>query len=121
VGLWRDHSGRLTFDLPGVAAADYPAVCRSIMDAMGLAPIGEVVISPDQMFWEFRRGDQVVSLDWDIWMEFMAVAQSPSAEPLVADIAAWLGGVQTPNKALWWTGTIEPAPPIEIGRQTDHK
>ena len=91
MGFWRDHSGRLTFDLPGVPAADYPAVCRSVADALGLAAAGEIVVGPDQMFWDFRRGDQVVGLDWDIWFEFMAVAQSPAAEPLVADIAAWLG------------------------------
>ena len=91
MGLWRDSSGRLTFDLPGVAATDYPAVCRQIADAFDLAPASDIVIGPDQMFWDFRRGDQVVGLDWDIWMEFMAVAQSPASEPLVADIAAWLG------------------------------
>jgi len=43
------------------------------------------------MFWDCRRGEQVVGLDWDIWMEFMAVAKSVASEPLVADIAAWLG------------------------------
>jgi hypothetical protein len=30
VGFWRDSSGRLTFDVPGMAAADFPAVCRGI-------------------------------------------------------------------------------------------
>lgn len=91
MGFWRDGSGRLTFDLPGVAAADFPAVCRDIADALGLAPAGEIVIGPEQMFWDFRRGDQVVGLDWDIWMEFMAVAKSEASEPLLRDIADWLG------------------------------
>jgi hypothetical protein len=91
VGFWRDSSGRLTFDLSGVAAADYPAVCRGIADAVGLAPAGEIVIGPEQMFWDFRRGEQVVGLDWDLWMEFMAVAKSEASEPLLRDIAAWLG------------------------------
>jgi hypothetical protein len=90
VGFWRDNSGRLTFDLPGVAATDYPAVCRGIADALGLASDGEIAIGPDQIFWDFRRGDQVVGLDWDIWMEFVAVAKSETSEPLVRDIAAWL-------------------------------
>jgi hypothetical protein len=90
VRFWRDSSGRLTFDLPGVAAADYPAVCRGIADALGLAPAGDILIGPDQMCWDFRRGDQVVSLDWDIWMEFMAVAKSEASEPLLRDISAWL-------------------------------
>lgn len=68
MGFWRDSSGRLTFDLPGVAAAD------------------------------FRRGEQAVGLDWDVWMEFTAVAKSEASEQLVRDIAAWLGSSR-PAKA----------------------
>jgi hypothetical protein len=90
VGFWRDSSGRLTFDLPGVAVTDYPAVCRGVADALGLAPDGELLIGLDEMFWDFRRGDQVVGLDWDIWMAFMAGAKSEASEPLLRDIAAWL-------------------------------
>jgi hypothetical protein len=92
--LWRDASGRLTCDSPGVAAADYPAVCRAVADAFGLAPLGEYVVGPDQMFWDFGRGGQVVGLDWDIWFEFMAVAKSAVSEPLIHEIAAWLGARQ---------------------------
>jgi len=94
VGFWRDSSGRLTFDLPRVEAGDYPAVCRGIADALGLTPVGEVVIGPEQMFWDFRRGDQVVGLDWDIWMDFVVVAKSEASEPLLRDIAAWLGSTR---------------------------
>jgi hypothetical protein len=90
VGFWRDNSGRLTFDQPGVAAVDYPALCRGIANALGLAQDGDIIIGPDQMFGDFRRGDQVVGLDWDVWMEFMAVAKSEASEPLLRDIAAWL-------------------------------
>ncbi len=91
MGFWRDSSGRLTFDMPGVEAADYPAVCNSIADELGLSPAGDIIIGPEQMFWDFRRGDQVVSLDWDIWMKFMAVAKSQESESLLRDIATWLG------------------------------
>ncbi|QDU97991.1 hypothetical protein [Lignipirellula cremea] len=88
--FWRDASGRLTFNLPGVGATDYPGVCRDLSDALGLVPAGEIVIGPEQMFWDFQRGDQLVSLDWDIWMDFIVVAKSEEAEPLVGDVAAWL-------------------------------
>ena len=62
MGFWRDNSGRLTFDLPGVAAVDYPAVCRGIADALGLAPAGEIVIAPEQMYWDFGAGSR-----WSAW------------------------------------------------------
>jgi hypothetical protein len=46
------------------------------------------------MFWEFRRDDWVVSLDWDVWIGFMVTAGSAEAEPLVRVIAAWLDSRQ---------------------------
>jgi hypothetical protein len=88
--LWRDGSNRLTFDLPRIEANSYPAVCRAISDAFELKPVGEIIIGPEQMFWEFHRGDQLISLDWDIWMGFMVASQSAEAESLIEDIAAWL-------------------------------
>jgi hypothetical protein len=89
----------LTFDLSGVAAADYPAVCRAITEAFDLVPAGELIIGPEQLFWDFRRGEQVVGLEWDIWSEFMVVAKSPVSEPLVREIAARLQMGQSPSRA----------------------
>lgn len=90
--FWRDATGRLTFDFPGVEAADYPTACRAITEAFGLVPIVGPVVGPDQMFWDFGREGQVVGLDWDIWMGFMTVAKSEASEPLIQDIASWLFG-----------------------------
>ena len=56
-----------------------------------MAPEGNLLAGPDQMFWEYRRGEAVVELDWDFWMRFMVVAHTPDAEPLVIEIAEWLG------------------------------
>jgi hypothetical protein len=92
--FWRDASGRLTFDTSCVEAEDFPAACRAVAAAFGLAPDGSLVIGPDQMFWDFRRDEQVVGLDWDIWMGLMVVAKTERAEPLVREIATWLGSSQ---------------------------
>jgi hypothetical protein len=89
--FWRDHTGRLTVDRAGIASTDYPAVCRAVADVFDLKPDGEFVVGPDQMFWDFRRGDIVVGMDWDVWMEFMVVAKTAAAEPLVRQIGEWLG------------------------------
>lgn len=91
MGFWRDSRELLIFDAQGVAPKDYPSLCRRIADAFGLAPAGDLIVGPDQMFWDFRRGELVVGLDWDNWMEFMVVARSTAAEPLLRDIADWLG------------------------------
>ena len=86
----RDASGRLTFDLPGLEAADYPAVSRGVVDAFALTPDNPLVVGLNEMFADFRRGEQVIGLEWDIWMGFTVVAKSEASTPLVRDIAAWL-------------------------------
>ena len=97
MGLWRDSSQRLTFDQAGVTSEDYPRLCSLIADAFCLAPSGNVVIGLDQMSWDFQLDDLVISLDWDVWMEFMIVSQSAASERLVTEIAAWI--------ELHWTQT----------------
>jgi hypothetical protein len=61
-----------------------------LVDTFSLAPDGELVVGLDEIFRDFRRGDQVVGIEWDVWMEFMVVAKSPSAESLVREIGSWL-------------------------------
>ncbi|MGL6074416.1 MAG: hypothetical protein ACRC8S_09680 [Fimbriiglobus sp.] len=90
MAFWLDNSGRLTFDRHGVASTDYPLLCRRIADKFGLTPNGDPIIGPEQIFWDFQCGDLIIGLDWDIWMEFMAVAKSEAAEPLVHSIGNWL-------------------------------
>jgi hypothetical protein len=95
--FWRDSSERLTFDIPGVAATDYSALCRSIAESLGLTATSDILIGPEQMFWDFHRGDQVVGLDWDSWMGFMVVAKLGASDPLLRDIAAWLSLSRLPQ------------------------
>lgn len=85
-----DFSGRLAFDLDSVPATDFPAVFQAVVTEFRLTQTCELVVGPDQMFWDVRSGDQVVELAWDIWMGFTVTAKSPEAEPLVRAIATWL-------------------------------
>ena len=43
-----------------------------------------------------------VGLDWDIWMDFMVVAKTEAAEPLLRDIVSWLSSSE-------WAGAIHRA------------
>jgi hypothetical protein len=90
VRFWRDSSERLTFDLPGVSALDFPAVCRAVADEFALTPGGSLVMGLQQISWDFRRNELMVGLDWDIWMEFMVVAKTQESERLVREIGDWL-------------------------------
>lgn len=93
--MWRDASGRLTFDLD-VPNVSYASLCQEIADTFSLSPRGGIVVGPDQMFWTFHRGDIAIGFDWDFWMGVMVVAETPSAESLVLEIAAWLNNRKIP-------------------------
>ena len=109
MGMWRDSSGRLTFDCREVKADDVPAVCRSLADAFGLSPAGGIVSGLEQKFRDFHRDDQAVGLDWDIWMGFTATAQSSEAEPLVEEIAGWIAA------SLWSRADMRDEPDASEG------
>ncbi len=58
---------------------------------------GRLAFSYDLVFQDYGRGQQVVGLEWDVWMGFTVVAKDAESEPLVQEIGAWL------LKSLWAT------------------
>ncbi len=47
--------------------------------------------SPDVMFQDFKRGNDVVGLEWDSWSGYIVNAKTKAAEPLVREIAGYIG------------------------------
>jgi hypothetical protein len=72
---YRDASGRLTFELSRIPAAQENAL---------------VTNGYDIVFQDYRRGEQVVGLEWDNWTGFTVVSKSTSSESLVEEIGAWM-------------------------------
>jgi hypothetical protein len=59
-------------------------MCQEVAAAFGLSPMpGLVTNGYDFVFQDYSRGDLVVGLEWDNWMEFTVVAQTTESEPLV--------------------------------------
>jgi hypothetical protein len=98
----RDASGRLTYEMFRVLGGEYAAVCTAVVAAFSLEAHTTMVVGPDQMFWDFRRGEQVVELGWDNWSGVIVTARNPEAEPLVREIGAFL------ERSAW----------AELGQQT---
>ena len=86
----RDASGRLTFDFGNVPADDYPEVARSIAERFGLEEAGDLVIGLDERFQDYRLGDAVVGIEWDIWSGLSVVATTPGSEGLARRIARFV-------------------------------
>jgi hypothetical protein len=88
--FFRDASDRLTHDRSDIDSVSYPEVCRKVADHFGLRPCSELVVGPDQQFWDFTDGTSTVELAWDNWLCFTVTAKEATAEPLVGSIAAFL-------------------------------
>jgi hypothetical protein len=89
--IHRDASGRLTFEMFRAPGDHYHAMCDAIAMAFDLVPEKSVITNGvDVVFQDYRRGEQVVGLEWDNWSGFMVVAKTPDSESLVREIADWL-------------------------------
>jgi len=95
--VFRDASNRLTHDRSDIDSVSYPDVCRKVADHFGLRPCSELIVGPDQQFWDFADGASTVELAWDNWLCFTVTAKEPTAEPLVRNIAVFLSEAMPPN------------------------
>lgn len=86
----RDASNRLCFEMFEVDALDYPKFAARVVEHFNLTPSSELVVGLDEMFRDFTDGACTVGLEWDNWSGFIIVAKTPSAEPLVEAIGAFL-------------------------------
>jgi len=73
-----------------VEASHYGALCGEIARRFGLKPVGRATVGLDEAFQDYRSGDLVLGLEWDIWSGFIVVAKNASAEPLLHQVADYL-------------------------------
>lgn len=88
--LSRDASGRITFEKEDIPREGYRDVCKYIASHFTLAPTGGLVEGLDELFQEYRSGDVIVGLEWDVWSGFVIVAKNHEAEQLVKEMGALL-------------------------------
>jgi uncharacterized protein YqjF (DUF2071 family) len=87
-----DASGRLTFEMFEVPASCYRLMCSAVATEFALAAQQPRIVDPlgDSVFQDYRRGEQVIAMEWDNYSGFTVYAKAADAEPLVKEIAAWL-------------------------------
>lgn len=86
----RDASERLTFDFESIESGRYGKITKAIVSEFGLEPAGDKTRGLDEVFQEFKRGNEVVGLEWDNWSGYIVNAKTKSAEPLVREIADYI-------------------------------
>lgn len=89
--LSRDASGRLTFEMSNIPGESYLAICSEVAEAWQLERTGMLITDFLSIFsQDYRRGSEVVGLEWDNWSGFIVVAKTSESEGLVKAIADWL-------------------------------
>ncbi|MDF1781440.1 MAG: hypothetical protein P1U67_09110 [Alcanivoracaceae bacterium] len=86
----RDASKRLTFDFSSIEFGSYGKITKAIVAEFGLRPAGEKTRGLDEVFQDFKVGDEVIGLEWDNWSGYIVNAKSKTAESLAREIAGYI-------------------------------
>ena len=86
----RDSSNRLTFDFCNIEAAQYSKITSEVVSHFSLEVSGKKVCGLDEVFQDFKRGNEVVGLEWDNWSGYIVNAKTKSAESTVREIAGYI-------------------------------
>ena len=86
----RDNSGRLTFGFKTILAGMCSKITKSVVAEFSLDPAGGETVGLNEVFQDFKRGNDVVGLEWDNWSGYIVNAKVTSAEPLAREIAGYV-------------------------------
>ncbi|MBL4826133.1 MAG: hypothetical protein JKY66_00200 [Spongiibacteraceae bacterium] len=86
----RDNSNRLTFDFDKIDSDMYRRITDEVASKFLLEVASKKVSGFDETFQDFKRGNDVVGLEWDNWSGYSVVAKRTRAEPLVREIAGYI-------------------------------
>ena len=86
----RDTSNRLNFEFEKIESSSYAFITKAVVEKFGLEIASKLVQGFDEVFQDFKQGDKVVGLEWDIWSGYMVVAKRTVSEPLVREIAEYI-------------------------------
>ncbi len=86
----RDNSDRLTIDFHSIGAGMYKKITSEVVAQFNLEVADAKTSGLDEAFQDFKRGKEVVGLDWDNWSGYIVNAKTKAAEPLVREIAGYI-------------------------------
>jgi len=86
----RDNSDRLVIDFHEIDAGKYSKITEAVVAEFGLDVAGSKTAGLDEVFQDFKKGADVLSLEWDNWSGYIVNAKTESAELLVREIAGFI-------------------------------
>ncbi len=86
----RNSSNQLTFDFDKIEAGSYSSVTKYIVDHFELKPTTKLIQGLEEIFQDFKLGDLVVGLEWDIWSGYIVCSKNRKSEVLSKNIAMFV-------------------------------
>jgi len=86
----KDNSNRLSFDFDKIEGASYRKITDAVVSKYCLEVASKKIAGFDEVFQDFKKGNEVVGLEWDNWSGYTVVAKSTSAESLAREIAGYI-------------------------------
>ena len=90
---YRNVSNKLTYDFHEIVINDYLCITDAIVKRYKLKKSSQLVHGLDEIFQNFKTGEKVIGLEWDIWSGYTIVAQNAESEDLVKNIAAFVATI----------------------------
>lgn len=86
----RDSSDRLTIDFQRIEINMYQKITTELTSKFNLEASGAQTVGVDEIFQSFKKGDDLIGLEWDNWSGYIVTAKTKSAEQLVREIAGYI-------------------------------
>lgn len=86
----RDNSDRLTIDFQHIESGLYKKITSNVVARFNLEFASTKISGLDEVFQDFKRGNDVIGLEWDNWSGYIVNAKTKTAEPLVREIAGYI-------------------------------
>ena len=87
---YRDNSDRLTIDFNSIEAGMYKKITSEVVSQFNLEVAGAKTSGLDEVFQNYKRGNEIVGLEWDNWSGYIVNAKTKTAEPLVREISGYI-------------------------------
>ena len=85
-----DASGRLTIGFVNVNASSYSGITNAVVAHFDLRQASTRVHETDTILQDFKKGNDVIGLEWENRSGYNIKAKNQSSEPLVHDVAKYV-------------------------------
>jgi len=86
----RNTNNHLYFEFEKIKNNTYKEITNLVVKKFELSPENELVVGLDEILQNFKSGEAIIGLEWDIWSGYIVVAQNKESESLATEVANYI-------------------------------